>query len=214
VSNERDQSREKDAVAVILDSSIVNASSHSSTVIWRRVLDNASFEACRFIGSDAGYHLNGTIIAAHENQPLELRYHILCDVNWKTREVTIEQRHGFTEVSLKLLAHDGVWSKVGPGQLSELIGSIDVDIEFTPATNALPINRLGLAVGESAEIQAAWIRIPTLAIFPAKQRYERLSESKYRYTSIASGFQAEIEVDRFGLPIRYGSIWEKIAAAA
>jgi uncharacterized protein len=191
----------------------VNPSSYSSTVIWRRVLDNASFEACRFIGSDAGYHLSGTIIAAHENQPLEVCYHVLCDVDWKTREVTIQQRHGFTEMSLELLAHDGLWSKADPGQLSGLMCSFDVDIEFTPATNALPINRLGLAIGESAEIEAAWVRIPTLAILPAKQRYERLSESKYRYTSISSGFQAEIEVDRFGLPIRYGNIWQRIAAA-
>jgi hypothetical protein len=47
-----------------------------------------------------------------------------------------------------------------------MAGCIEVDIELTPATNALPINRLNLAVGGSAEIQAAWIRLSTLAIFP------------------------------------------------
>jgi hypothetical protein len=37
-----------------------------------------------------------------------------------------------------------------------------------------------------------------------------LSENTYRYTSVASGFQAEIEVDKYGLPLRYGNIWEQI----
>ncbi|HZC36322.1 MAG TPA: putative glycolipid-binding domain-containing protein [Chthoniobacterales bacterium] len=190
----------------------MSASSHSCTVIWRRGFDSASFELFRFIGSRTGYHFNGTIIAAHQNLPLEVCYQVRSDPDWKTQEVMIQQRNRFAESNLKLVVHDGVW-EADPNQVSELIGSIDVDIEFTPATNALPINRLGLAIGESAEIQAAWIRIPTLAIVPAKHRYERLSENTYRYTSIASGFQAEIEVDRFGLPIRYGNIWQRIAAA-
>ncbi len=75
---------------------------------------------------------------------------------------------------------------------------------------SLPINRLNLAVGESAEIQAAWIRLPAFVIIPARQRYDRLSESTYRYTSLASGFHAEIETDKYGFPVRYGNIWERI----
>jgi hypothetical protein len=81
---------------------------------------------------------------------------------------------------------------------------------MTPATNALPIKRLNLAVGESSEIQVAWIRVPSLAVVRAGQRYERLSPDTYRYTSLESGFQADIQVDASGLPIRYGNIWERI----
>lgn len=166
---------------------------------------------CRLVPSRVGYQLNGTVITAHEKQPIEICYQIFCGLDWRTREVTIQQRHGFVESNLKLSVSDGTWNRADHGLLSELADCVDVDIELTPATNALPINRLGLSVGESAEIQVAWIRLPTLAVVPASQRYDRLSENTYRYTSIASGFQAEIEIDRSGLPIRYGNIWERVA---
>jgi hypothetical protein len=185
----------------------------SSAVIWRRALDNQSFEVCRFIHSRTDVQLNGTILAAHEGQPIEVFYQISCDSDWQTREVAVQQRYGFLESSLKLSVNDKTWNRADQGRIPELAGCIDVDIELTPATNAFPINRLNLAIGGSGEIQAAWIRLPSLAIVRAHQRYERLSENVYRYTSVASGFQAEIEVDGFGLPIWYGNIWQRITAA-
>jgi uncharacterized protein len=184
----------------------------SSAVIWRRVLDNQSFEICRFIRLRARVQLNGTILASDEGRPIEICYQISCDPDWKTREVAVRQRYKFVESNLKLSANDKIWHRADQGLLPELAGCVDVDIELTPATNAFPINRLNLAIGGSGEIQAAWIRLPSLAIVRAHQRYERLSENVYRYTSVASGFQAEIEVDGFGLPIRYGNIWQRIAA--
>jgi uncharacterized protein len=184
----------------------------SSAVIWRRVLDNQSFEICRFIRLPARVQLNGTILASDEGRPIEICYQISCDPDWKTREVAVRQRYKFVESNLKLSANDKIWHRADQGLLPELAGCVDVDIELTPATNAFPINRLNLAIGGSGEIQAAWIRLPSLAIVRAHQRYERLSENVYRYTSVASGFQAEIEVDGFGLPIRYGNIWQRIAA--
>jgi uncharacterized protein len=185
----------------------------SATLIWRRVLDDASFELCRFHRSNDAIHLSGTILVAHENQPLEITYQILCDLSWTTREVTIRQCQGFEHLDRKLSVAAENWSDADRGPLLEIAGCVDVDIELTPATNALPVNRLKLAIGESSEIQAAWIRVPSFTIVRAHQRYERLSEKVYRYTSVASGFQAEIEVDHFGLPIRYGNIWERIAEA-
>ena len=182
-------------------------------MIWRRVLDDASFELCRFKRSGDAIHLGGTILVAYENRPLEVAYEILCDVAWRTRKVTIRQREGFEHSELKLSVDAESWSDADRGALLEIADCVDVDIELTPATNALPINRLNLATGESGEIQAAWVRLPSLKIESARQRYERLSETVYRYTSIASGFQAEIEVNGFGLPIRYGNIWERVAAA-
>jgi uncharacterized protein len=184
----------------------------SAAMLWRRVLDNASFDLCRFRRSSDAIHLSGTILAAHENRPLEVTYQIVCDPAWRTREVTIRQSQAFEHSELKLAVNARSWSEAERGPLSEITDCVDVDIELTPATNALPINRLNLAIGESGEIHAAWIRLPSLTIVRAHQRYQRLSEKRYRYASIASGFQAEIEVDGFGFPIRYGNIWERIAA--
>jgi hypothetical protein len=179
--------------------------------MWRRILDNASLELCRLHRSRDAIHLNGTIFAAHEDRPLEVSYRISCDLDWRTRQVAVQQREGFENSDFKLAVNAENWSEANRGPLLEFAGCVDVDIELTPATNALPVNRLKLAIGESSEIQAAWIRVPSFTIVRAHQRYERLSEKVYHYTSVASGFQAEIEVDHFGLPIRYGNIWKRIA---
>jgi uncharacterized protein len=75
----------------------------------------------------------------------------------------------------------------------------------------LPINRLRLAIGEQAEIRAAWVLFPSLKVQAATQRYDRLDEHIYRYTSTASGFTAKLRVDPIGLALCYEGIWECVA---
>ncbi len=91
----------------------------------------------------------------------------------------------------------------------DLAGCIDVDLGITPSTNTLPIRRLNLQVGESADVTAAWVRFPELTVEPLAQRYTRLDERRYRYES-TTGFSAELEVDELGLVVRYGDIWERV----
>ena len=74
---------------------------------------------------------------------------------------------------------------------------VDVDLSFTPATNMLPIRRLGLEIGEEAEIHVAWLVWPELTVQRVLQRYSRLAEDRYRYTQ--DEFEAELTVDRQGL---------------
>jgi hypothetical protein len=95
--------------------------------------------------------------------------------------------------------------------LPDLKGCIDVDFSLTPSTNTLPIRRLHLAVGESRELTAAWVRFPELTVEPLAQRYTRLAERRYRYESIVSGFTAELEVDDLGLVVTYEGIWQRVA---
>ena len=46
---------------------------------------------------------------------------------------------------------------------------------------------------------------------PLSQRYERTATRRYHY-SAQTGFETEIEVDDLGLVVRYGDIWERVAA--
>ena len=85
-------------------------------------------------------------------------------------------------------------------------GCIDVDLNFSPSTNLLPIRRLRLGVGQSAAVRAAWLRFPSFALEPFEQTYRRLGPARYRYES-AGGFSAELDVDDAGFPVRYGDIW-------
>jgi len=105
----------------------------------------------------------------------------------------------------------GTWSHQLGNLIDTLAGCLDVDLELTPITNSLPVNRLNLAIGQVEEIAVAWIRFPSLEIVRASQSYERLADRKYRYRSLGSGFTAEIDVDEIGLTVRYEGIWERFA---
>ena len=179
---------------------------------WRRILDNQSLEYAVAKPLATGLELAGTIVAIHDEAPLEVHYRIQCDADWRTRTVSIEQRLGLQQSSLSLAVDTGgTWSDQLGNLIDTLAGCLDVDLELTPITNSLPVNRLNLAIGQVEEIAVAWIRFPSLEIVRASQSYERLADRKYRYRSLGSGFTAEIDVDEIGLTVRYEGIWERFA---
>jgi len=181
---------------------------------WRRILDDNSLEYATAQPLPAGVELAGSIVALHNNIPLEVRYRIQCDSGWRTQAVSIEQRLGLQRSTLSLAVDEaGAWTDERTGPVGGLAGCLDVDLELSPITNSLPIKRMNLAIGQLEEIAAAWIRFPSLEIVHARQSYERLSERTYRYCSLASGFTAEIEVDEMGLTVRYEGIWDRIGDA-
>jgi uncharacterized protein len=96
-------------------------------------------------------------------------------------------------------------------EVPAVAGCLDVDLAFTPATNILPLRRLALAVGESREMTAAWVRFPDLSVEPLPQRYTRLDERRVRYESRGGAFTAELEVDELDLVVRYPPLWERVA---
>jgi uncharacterized protein len=177
---------------------------------WRRIMDNNSLEYALAQPLATGLELAGTIVAIHDEAPLEVHYRIQCDADWRTRTVSIEQRLGLQQSSLSLAVDTGgTWSDQRGDLIDTLAGCLDVDLELTPITNSLPVNRLNLAIGQVEEIAVAWIRFPSLEIVRASQSYERLADRKYRYRSLGSGFSAEIDVDEIGLTFRYEEIWER-----
>jgi hypothetical protein len=178
---------------------------------WRRIMDNNSLEYAAVRPLEVGLELAGTIVAIHNDTPLEVHYRIECDGDWQTRSVLIEQRLGLQQSSLSLAVDAGdKWINQRTGAIDAVTGCIDVDLELTPITNTLPVNRLNLAIGQVEEIAAAWVRFPSLDIVHARQSYERLSDRTYRYRSLGSGFTADIDVDEAGLTVRYQGIWERV----
>lgn len=180
-------------------------------VMWRRVLDDLSVEHARFERTDSGCEISGLVLIAEQGAPLRVDYRIACDEDWCTRTVEVHTAWQGARRILRLERNPGRrWRRDGEPS-PELDGCSDVDLEVTPATNTLPVNRLRLPVGGRQEILAAWVRFPSLRVVPARQSYERLAESRYRYTSLDSGFTAVVDVDGDGVPIDYEGIWRRIA---
>jgi hypothetical protein len=185
------------------------------TALWRRV-DEAWTERCTLLAGrgrrSARWILDGTVMGTSNGEPIEVRYAVFCGESWTTSEVVIDAMIGTRIREIELVRDKGHWF-VDANRSPELGEGEDVDLGFTPATNTLPIRRLGLDVGASAEILAAWVRFPELTVEPFPQRYTRLAERRYLYESLTSDFQAEVDVDDLGLVISYPGLWEREAEA-
>jgi hypothetical protein len=179
-------------------------------VIWRRNLDDHSFEECVVTAAPDGFGIASHVIAAQDGAPLVVRYDIDCDQAWSARSVTIKQTLGDAQRRFRLERAGDGWLIDGARD-PRLDRCAEPDLGLTPSTNALAIRRLGLAVGQAAEIRCAWVKFPALSVEPSLQRYERLGECDYRYINVASGFAALVAVDALALPVGYEGIWTRIA---
>jgi hypothetical protein len=181
------------------------------TIFWQTVQEPGA-EVCTLSESESGWIFSGTVLTMLAGIPTEVRYQIACDTRWVTREVHVAERRGEANMELHLESDGaGRWHADG-NYVPALDGSVDVDLEVTPATNSLPIGRMRLSIGETAEIQAAWVRFPELTVESALQRYTHLDEQRYVYESQGGLYSAILDVDEVGLATRYGDIWIRNAA--
>jgi len=112
---------------------------------------------------------------------------------------------------LLLLADgQGNWRTGAGAPLPELRGALDVDLSASPFTNTLALRRLGLRTGESADIAAAYVAFPDLALSLDPQRYTCLAAgSLYRYQSRDSAFRADVAVDADCLVTDYPGLFRR-----
>ena len=159
--------------------------------------------------TEEGIFIESTI-RSKGKEDFTAKYSIACDGSWRVRKVKI----GLTEKEEKLeLESDGRsrWSD-GSGVMTELDGAIDIDISVTPFTNSLPIRRLELDAGQSAEISVVYITVPDLDISLDGQRYTCIVPNKlYRFESLDDNFVREIEIDEYGLVLLYPGLFRRIA---
>ena len=178
------------------------------TYAWRR-LDTPGLELATWRPRADGALLAGRVLLLEEGAHLSVDYRIEVDAHWVTRVVEIDLVADGTPAALRL-EHDGGggWRRDGSHEPA-LAGCLDVDLEVTPLTNALPVNRLRLPEGGAAEVVAAWVHFPGLGVERAPQRYQRLASTTYRYTGLGTGFTAQVEVDQEGLPVIYERLWQR-----
>ena len=164
-------------------------------------------EACRLYLQESRWYLEGTAVFSHEQQPCRLDYQIICDEAWRTLAAQVEGWLGKTTIELHIKTDSKRrWWLNGVAQPG-LTGCIDVDLNFSPSTNLLPIRRLNLAVGEGAEVKAAWLRFPSFKLEMLPQQYRRLEETTYRYESAGGQFVADLKVNSSGFVVEYPGIW-------
>lgn len=174
---------------------------------WRR-LDLPAFEEFE----EDGPSFRGRV-DVQEATPWSVEYQVAFDERWVTlgAEATVHDAAGMRQLNL-VREPSGRWLADGR-EVEACRGALDVDLGVTPSTNTSAIRRLGLAVGDTGELTAAWVRFPELSVEPLPQRYTRLAGRTFRYQSLRDGkvvFQAQLELDEAGLVERYERLFERV----
>jgi hypothetical protein len=186
-----------------------------ATAAWHHLGAREGFEVVFPSREPGGYRVEGHSTAVEEGDVWGVRYAIALDANWTTRSARVVGRSalGSHEVRLECDA-TGEW-RVDGKPAPELAGCLDVDLEASAFTNAFPVHRLALDVGERADAPAAYVRALDLRVERLEQSYVRLPDggehSRYDYASPAFGYQNELVYDAFGLVLDYPDLAVRVA---
>lgn len=174
------------------------------SILWRRMRD-PGMDRCELTTAPDGYRLSGTALFTADGRPVEIRYSITLDGQWRTRIVGVHVRAPGDIRSVALRSDgEGSW-EVGGEPVDDLAGATDIDLAWTPATNTIPIRRLALDVGEHAATTVAFVPYPERVVERRAQSYARLGDRRYRYES--GDFSTDLTVDDAGLVTLYPGLW-------
>ena len=176
-------------------------------VLWRRI-DMPGHEACRVSSGKEEWQLAGAAVFLHDHQICRLDYSVICDAGWNTLSGRVSGWLGNATIDIEIaVGADHRWALNG-GERPAVRGCTDLDLNFSPSTNLLPIRRLNLDIGQEAEVKAAWLRFPSFELEPLSQVYRRLGKSTFRYESGGGSFVADLEVDAIGFVTNYPGLWQ------
>ncbi|MGH9317067.1 MAG: putative glycolipid-binding domain-containing protein [Thermoanaerobaculia bacterium] len=176
------------------------------SILWRR-LDRPGHEAGRLFLQNDRWHLAGTAVFDHAQKPCRLDYLVVCNSVWETLSGRVTGWIGDETVEIELSVDSARRWRLNGTECTSVEGSIDLDLNFSPSTNVLPIRRLELPVGKEAAVRAAWLRFPSFRLEPLEQLYRRVDAATYRYESAGGKFVADLEVNAAGLVTSYPNFW-------
>lgn len=172
---------------------------------WRR-LDAPGHDAAVLAPGDDGWTLTG-FAAFREKGPTGLRYQVDLARDFSTRSARIDGfRNG--EPLVHRFRRDGQGWFLDDRLMPGLDDLVHLDFGFTPSTNLQQLHHADLAVGEEAEIPAAWFDIGEEVLVRLPQHYRRLSEDRFHYASPTADYEAVLELAPNGFVRLYPHLWE------
>lgn len=172
---------------------------------WRRI-DQPGLELAHIRIEPRGITVSSTVIDGG-NHPFSLRYLWSLDSAWRTRSLRIEHVGDVDRWLTIERTGDASW-KLDQAPAPNLDGCIELDVSATPFCNTLAMKYLE----RDGELTAAYISGEDLSVVSSRQRYEKISDTHWRYhdLGVAAGFSANLELDEDGLVRTYEGLFESI----
>lgn len=182
---------------------------------WRHREVREGFEVAFFDSTDGGRRLEGATAAVEEGEAWFVKYEIVLDPTWATRNARISGRSESGRHTTALTADGAGRWRIDGAPAPHLDGCLDVDLESSSLTNAFPVHRLGLEVGGRADAPAAYVRAGDLRAERLEQQYVRLEDDgdreRYHYAAPGFRFECVLLYDEAGLVLDYPSIACRVA---
>ncbi|MFD5178386.1 putative glycolipid-binding domain-containing protein [Nocardia sp. NPDC058379] len=185
-----------------------------SAAAWTHHEARTGFEVTYFRDGERGVLIEGCATAVEDGLAWAIDYRLRVDGSWHTRSAQITGRYPDTRRSLTLQSDGlGRWQLDGT-PAPELDGCLDVDLEASACTNALPVHRLGLTVGDAADAPAVYVRAADLGVIRLPQHYRRIADGvgqRYDYRAETFDYRATLAYDPAGLILDYPGLAERAA---
>lgn len=186
-----------------------------ASAAWRHRDARQGFEVVFIHPDHDGYRLDGATAAEENGEAWVVDYAIIVSQRWLSRSAVLSGRSASGVRELRLEADGAGRWWVNGSPTSHLDGCLDVDLESSALTNAFPVHRLGLKVGQAADAPAAYVRALDFRVERLEQRYVRLENDRdrerYHYTAPGFGFECQLLYDESGLVIEYPGIAIRVA---
>ena len=139
---------------------------------WRR-LDLPGRDHAELTSTPQAHCLSGAAHFQDADEFVAITYVVTLAPDWTTESAALRvmTREGRRRVRIVSDRASG-WTVHGR-PMPAVSGCVDLDLAFTPATNLISIRRLALAVGEAADVTAAWFDFRAKTLTPLRQSYQR-----------------------------------------
>jgi hypothetical protein len=178
-----------------------------------------AIESARVLLGQTGLRALGRSVRAPLDAPaFSASYRLVVDEEGALSRLSITSAAQDRERNLTLnRTEDGYWlldTGTG-GSRAEFEGAVDVDLQYSPLFNALPIRRLGLHRELSeAEVPMVFVALPSLKVELTTQRYCTRSTLDAEGRAVigfqAREFTADLVVDGDGVVIEYPELATRI----
>ena len=169
------------------------------------------FEVVFFRPTSDGLVVDGHTTALEEGEPYAVSYTVELDARGHTRRARVRGHSSRGQHETELDADgEGRWTIDG-APAPELTGCLDVDLEPSSLTNAFPVRRLGLQVGQRSLAPAAYVRALDLRVERLEQSYRRLDDAadgrvRFDYACPRFDTRCVLEYDRSGIVLAYPGV--------
>lgn len=157
--------------------------------------DGAHLDTTTVRWENEGYTVTGVLTRER------VEYVLRLSATWQVRQFILFR--DLDEPDL-WLATDGAgrWGEMNGAHRTELDGCYDVELACTPFTATVPIRRLPLLVGHTAEVPVISVDTETLQTEVVLRRYTRVDSHRWRMER-DGGSAVEFDVDEFGVALDY-----------